>query len=161
MDIGGSGVSGREAFVTLVACVLLVFEVVPGFVIGFGILTGVGGPSYLLYVALALVGGGVLGAVLLRQGGISVPSGEERGASRGALVGLVVGVVGVFLTGNVIGVLGTCVLVGLAVGRPSIAGEGSVARAPEREGWSWTAARSLILCSKGNSCKRTIQETIR
>jgi hypothetical protein len=120
MNIGGSGMSGREAIVTLVACVLLVFEAVPGVALSFAALTGIGStfyPSYLLYAALALIGGGVLGVVLLKQGGVSVPSREEPGASRGALAGLTVGVVGVLLTGNLIGVLGTCVLAGLAVGR--------------------------------------------
>jgi hypothetical protein len=84
-------VSGREAIVTLVACVLLVFEAVPGPVLWFAVLTGVGGPSYPLYIALALIGGGVLGLVLRRQGGVSIPARQERGASRGALAGLVVG----------------------------------------------------------------------
>ena len=109
--------SGRETIVTLVACVLLVFEAVPGPVLGFAILTGIGGPSYPLYGALALIGGGVLGLVLLRQGGISVPSPQERGARRGALAGLIVGVVASFFVGLNVGVLGTCVLVGLAVRR--------------------------------------------
>jgi hypothetical protein len=120
MGIGGSGVSGREAIVTLVACVLLMFEAVPGVALSFAVLTGAGDafyPSNLLYAARALIGWGALGSVLLGQRGVSVPSREERGASRGALVGLAVGVVGVILTGNVLGILGTCVLVGLAVGR--------------------------------------------
>ena len=108
---------GREIVVTLVACVLLVFEAVSGIVLWFGILTGVGGPSYLLYLALALIGGGALGLVLLRQGGVSIPSPEERGASRGALAGLIVGAVASFFVGLNVGVVGTCVLVGLAVGR--------------------------------------------
>ncbi len=55
--------------------------------------------------------------MVLRQGGVSVPSPEERGATMGAVVGLAVGVVGVLLTSNLIWVLGTCVLVGLAIGR--------------------------------------------
>jgi len=108
---------GREIIVTLVACPLLVFEAVPGIVLWLSVLTGVGGPSYLLYLALALVGGGVLGLVLLRQGGISIPSPQERGASRGALAGLIVGAVASFFVGLNVGVLGTCVLVGLAVGK--------------------------------------------
>jgi hypothetical protein len=117
MSTRGSSVNGREAIVTLVVCALLVFEAVPGFVLGLAILTGIGGPSYLLYVALALIGGGVLGVVLLRQGGISIPSPHERGASRGALSGLIVGAVASFFVGFNVGVLGSCALVGLAVGR--------------------------------------------
>ncbi len=75
-------------------------------------------PPYLLYSVLSLALGGALGMVLLRQGGISIPSSEERGASIGALVGFVVGVVFYFLTsGPIVGEVGTCVLVGLAVGR--------------------------------------------
>jgi hypothetical protein len=74
--------------------------------------------AYLLSSILSLIGGCVLGLVLLRQGGVSVPSSEERGASRGALAGLMVGVVAIFLLGGpIVGLLGTCVLVGLAVGR--------------------------------------------
>jgi hypothetical protein len=46
VNIGGSGISNREAIVTLVACVLLVFEAVPGFVVGFAVVTGIGGRSY-------------------------------------------------------------------------------------------------------------------
>ena len=84
MNIGGSGASGRTTIVTLIAYVLLVFEAVPGFVLGFAVLTGVGGASYPLYASLALIGGGVLGLVLLRQGGISIPAPQERGATRGA-----------------------------------------------------------------------------
>ena len=122
MNIGGSGVSGRETIVTLVVCVLLVFEGIGSFLMGFTVLLGmrspIGPPPYLLHSALSLIGGCLLGVVLLRQGGISIPSREERGASRGALVGLVVGVVAVFLTGGpIVGLLGICVLVGLAVGR--------------------------------------------
>jgi hypothetical protein len=120
MNIGGWGMSGREAIVTLVACALLEFKAVPGVALSLAVLTGAGSafyPSFLLYAALALIGGGSLGVVLLRQGGVCVPSPEERGASRGALLGLAVGVVGVLLTSNLIGVLGTCVLVGLAVGK--------------------------------------------
>jgi hypothetical protein len=114
----GSSVSGREAIVTLVACALLGLEAVPSLLLGFAVLTKIGGPSLLLHSALGLIGGCVLGAVLLRQGGISIPSRQERGASRGALIGLVVGVVAVFLlSGPIFGVLGICVLVGLAVGR--------------------------------------------
>ncbi len=56
--------------------------------------------------------------VLLRQGGVSIPSPRERGASRGALAGVVVGLVAIFLLGGpIFGVLGICVLVGLAIGR--------------------------------------------
>jgi hypothetical protein len=82
MNIGGSGASGRTTIVTLVACVLLVFEAVPGFVLGLAVLTGVGEPSYPLYVALALIGGRVLGLVLLKQGGISIPAPQEKEATR-------------------------------------------------------------------------------
>ena len=119
MNIGGSRVSGREAIVTLVACALLGFEAVTS--LFFHALVGIFGISWTPYVlsgALGLVGGCVLGIVLLRQGGISIPSRQERGASTGALVGLVVGMVFFFLTsGPIAGILGTCVLVGLAVGR--------------------------------------------
>ena len=85
---------------------------------GFAVLVEIGPPSYLLSSALGLIGECALGAVLLRQGGVSVPSSEERMASRGALAGLVVGVVAVFLLGgHIVGLLGTCRLAGLAVGR--------------------------------------------
>lgn len=103
---------------TLVVCTLLGLEAVPSLLLGFAVLTQFGGGSILLQSALGLIGGFVLGAVLLRQGGISIPSRGERGAIRGALAGLVVGVVAVFLLGGpIVGLLGTCVLVGLAVGR--------------------------------------------
>ena len=103
---------------TLVACALLGLEAVPSLLLGFAVLTGIGGPSLLLHGALGLLGGCALGAVLLRQGGISIPSPRERGASTGALVGLVVGVVAIFLLGGpIFGLPGICVLVGLAVGR--------------------------------------------
>jgi hypothetical protein len=87
MNIGGSGMSGREAIVTLVACVLLEFEAVPGVALSLAVLTGAGSafyPSFLLYAALALIGGGGLGVVLLRQGRIrAVPrrAGSEQGRS--------------------------------------------------------------------------------
>ena len=67
---------------TLVVCALLVFEAVPGFVLGLAILTGIGGPSYLLYVALALIGGGVLGVCCLGRGASPYPPpmrGERAG----------------------------------------------------------------------------------
>jgi hypothetical protein len=81
-------------------------------------LLGMGWAPYLLPGALGLIGGCGLGLVLLRQGGISIPSRQERAATRGALVGLVVGVVVVLLTsGPIVGIVGICVLVGLAVGR--------------------------------------------
>ncbi len=103
---------------TLVACALLGFEAVPSLLFGFAVLTGIGGPYFLLHGALGLIGGCALGAVLLGQGGVSVPSRQERGANRGALIGLVVGVVPVFLLGvPIFGVLSICVLAGLAVGR--------------------------------------------
>jgi hypothetical protein len=75
-------------------------------------------PSVLHHSALGLICGCMLGIVLVRQGGISIPSRQQGGASTGALVGLVVGVVAVLLLGGpVFGLLGICVLVGLAVGR--------------------------------------------
>jgi hypothetical protein len=56
--------------------------------------------------------------VLLRQGGVFVPSREERGAGNWALLGLVVGLMGAFLVEMPIArSVGMCVLVGLAVGR--------------------------------------------
>ncbi len=112
---------------TLVACALLGFEAGHSFSLGFTVLLGLGAYPYLIYDGLSLIAGCVLGAVLLRQGGISIPSSGERGASRGALVGLVVGVVALFLLGGpIIGLLGTCVLVGLAVGRAFDRGGGGV-----------------------------------
>jgi Na+/proline symporter len=119
VNIGGSGVSGREAIVTLVASALMGFEAVSSlfFLVLVGLL-GMGWAPYLLPGALGLIGGCGLGLVLLRQGGISIPSRQERAATRGALVGLVVGVVVVLLTsGPIVGIVGICVLVGLAVGR--------------------------------------------
>jgi hypothetical protein len=118
VSISGSGVSGREALVTLVACALLGFESGWSLLMGFAVLFQIGLPPYLLSSALGLISGCVVGVVLLRQGGVSIPSGGERGASSGALAGLVVGVVAIFLLGGaVVGLLGTCVLVGLAIGR--------------------------------------------
>ncbi len=104
---------------TLAACALLGFEAVSTlFFLGFVVLLGMGWPPYLLSGALGLIGGCVLGLVLLRQGGVSIPSRQERAATRGVLVGLAVGVVVVLLTsGPIVGIVGTCVLVGLAVGR--------------------------------------------
>jgi hypothetical protein len=94
---------------------------------GFAVLFQIGPPPYLLPSSLGLIGGCVLGAVLLGQGGISILSHRERGASRGALAGLVVGVVAIFLLGGpIVGLLGTCVLVGLAVGRTFDRGGGGV-----------------------------------
>ena len=58
-----------------------------------------------------------MGLVLLRQGGVSVPSREERGATRGALAGFAVGVAIMFFLSDNFGILGTCTLVGLAIGR--------------------------------------------
>jgi hypothetical protein len=54
--------------------------------LSFAVLTGAEDafyPSNLLYAALALIGGGALGSVLLGQRGVSVPSREKRGTSRG------------------------------------------------------------------------------
>jgi hypothetical protein len=45
MSIGGSGVSGREAIVALVACALLGLEAVASLLLGFAILTGIGDSS--------------------------------------------------------------------------------------------------------------------
>jgi hypothetical protein len=83
VNIVGLGVSGRETIVTLAACVLLVFEAVPGIVLGLSILTGIGGPSYPLYVALALIGGGVLSLVLIRQGASPCPPATRGGRPEG------------------------------------------------------------------------------
>lgn len=103
---------------TLVACALLGFEAVPSVFVGFVVLLATGEPPYyLLSGLLGLLGGCALGLVLLRQGGLSVPSREERGATRGTLVGLAVGAVATFFLAGNVGVLGTCVLVGLAIGR--------------------------------------------
>ncbi len=119
MNILGSSVSGRETIVTLVACAMLGFEAVPSLLVGFVVFLATGDvPSYyLLSGPVGLLGGGALGVVLLRQGGVSVPSREERGATRGALVGFAVGVVILFLLSGNVGILGTCTLVGLAIGR--------------------------------------------
>ncbi len=108
----------REAIVTLVACALLGFEALPSLLFGFVVPFGTGGPPYNpLSGLLGLLGGCALGLVLLRQGGVSVPSREERGATRGALAGFAVAVVILFsLSGNV-GIIGTCTLAGLAIGR--------------------------------------------
>ncbi len=103
---------------TLVACALLGLEAVPNLLFGLSFFSGVGFAPFLLGAAVGLASGVVLGAVLLRQGGFSVPSGRERGATRGAIVGLGVGVVAVLLlSAPVVGMLGFCALVGLAVGR--------------------------------------------
>ena len=118
VSIGGSGLSGRETVVTLVACALLGFEAGHSFFLGLAVLLGIGALPSPLYSVLSLIGGCVLGAVLLRQGGISIPSRGERGASRGALVVLVVGGAAVYLLGEpIVGLPGICALVGLAVGR--------------------------------------------
>ena len=103
---------------TLVACALLGFDAVPNLLIGFSFFSGSGFVPFLLGAAVGLAAGAILGPVLLRQGGFSVPSGRERGATRGAIVGLGVGVVAVLLlSAPVVGMLGFCALVGLAVGR--------------------------------------------
>lgn len=123
MNPGSSGVSGREATVTLAACVLLGLEVVPSLLSFFFVLMGFGLTPYSpLYGVIGstiagLLLGGVLGAllgvVLLRQGGVSVPSRGERGAGTGALAGIVVGLLGHFLLGvPIAGSIGVCVLVG-------------------------------------------------
>ena len=119
MGTGGSSVSGRETIVTLVGCALVGFEAVANLLIlVFIILLGMVWLPYLLFSAVGLMAGLVLGIVLLRQGGISIPSRQERAATRGALVGLVVGVVVVLLTSAPpVGMLGLFGLVGLAIGR--------------------------------------------
>ena len=116
MNIVGSGVSGREAIVTLVACALLGFEAARGLTLWVVFILQTAGPYYPLSYLLGLAGGCVLGLVLLRQGGVRVPTREEKGALVGTLVGLAVGALTFPLLAN-IGILGICVLVGLAVGR--------------------------------------------
>jgi hypothetical protein len=119
---GRSGVSGREAIVTLVVCALVGFDALPSLLSGLLILTRIGPPNsmtlYVLVMVVSLIAGVVLGAVLLRQGGLSIPSPEEKKATRGALVGLAVGVVVLFVMGGpTLGTLGLFVLTGFAVGR--------------------------------------------
>jgi hypothetical protein len=116
VNITGSSVSGREAIVTLVACALLGFEALRGLALWVAFVLQMSGPYYPLYYLLGLAGGCVLGLVLLRQGGVRAPSREVKGALLGALVGLVGGALTFLLLANV-GVLGICVLVGLAVGK--------------------------------------------
>jgi hypothetical protein len=116
VNVVDSSVSRREAIVTLVACALLGFDAVRGLALWVAALLQTGGPYYALFDLLGLAGGCVLGLVLLRQGGVSVPSREEKGATVGALVGLVVGALTFPLLANV-GILGICVLVGIAMGR--------------------------------------------
>ncbi len=101
---------------TLVACALLGFEAVQGLALWAAVLLQSPGPFFPLSALIGLAGGCVLGFVLLRQGGVRVPSREEKGATGGALVGLAVGAMAFLLLVNV-GILGACVLVGLAVGR--------------------------------------------
>ncbi len=110
--------SRRAAVLTLVACALLGLETVPNLLFGLSFFGAAAYPSFLLGAVVGLVGGLCLGTVLLRQGGISVPSSQEKGATRGALVGSAVGVVPVLLLSTpAFGMLGFCALVGLAVGR--------------------------------------------
>ena len=101
---------------TLVACALLGFEAARGLTLWVAFLLQTGGPYYPLSYLLGLAGGCVLGLVLLRQGGMRVPTREEKGATVGVLVGLVVGALTFPLLAT-IGLSGICVLVGLAVGR--------------------------------------------
>ena len=118
MNGAASRLSGREAIVTLAACALLGFEAVPSLLFGLSFFSGVGFAPFLLGAAAGLASGVALGAALLRQGGFCVPSGWERGVTRGAIVGLVVGVAAVLmLSAPAFGMLGFCALVGLAVGR--------------------------------------------
>ncbi len=103
---------------TLVACALLGFDTVPNLLFGLSFFTRIGFVPFLLDSALGIVAGVLLGAVLLRQGGVSVPSRREKGATRGALIGLAVGVVAVLLlSAPAFGMLAFCALVGLAIGR--------------------------------------------
>ena len=118
MNGGFSRVSRNEAIVTLVVCALLGLEAGQSLLFGFTVLLRLGAYPFLFYSAISLIGGCVLGAVLLGQGGISIPSRAEKGAIRGSLAGLVVGVVSIFLlSGPIVGLLGICGLGGLAVGR--------------------------------------------
>lgn len=123
VDTGTSDVSRREAVVTLVACALLGFETAPNLLFGVSVFAGIGFVGigfvpFLLGSALGIVAGVLLGAALLRQGGVSVPTRQEKGATRGALVGLAVAVVPVlWLSAPAFGMLGVGALVGLAIGR--------------------------------------------
>lgn len=119
MNLRSPGVSGREALGTLVACALLGLEAAPSLWVGTSVLLATGDvPSYyLLSGAAGLFGGTFLGLMLLRQGGVSVPSREERGGTRGALAGFAVGIGILFLLSGNVGILGTFVLVGVAIGR--------------------------------------------
>ena len=109
----------REAIVTLAACALLGFSTMPSLLFGFSFFARIGFVPFLLDSALGIVAGVLLGAVLLRQGGVSVPSRREKGATRGSLIGLAVGVVPVLLLGAPpFGMLVAGALVGLAIGRP-------------------------------------------
>ena len=110
--------SSRADVATLIVCALLGLETVSNLLFGLSFFGVAPYPSLLLGAFVGLVGGLWLGSVLLSQGGISVPSSQERGASRGALVGSAVGVVPILLLSTpAFGVLGFCALVGLAVGR--------------------------------------------
>ncbi len=103
---------------TLVTCALLGFGTVPSVLFGLSFFAGIGFVPFLLGSALGIVTGALLGAVLLRQGNASVPSRRERGATRGALIGLAVGVVPVLLlSATTFGMLVAGALVGLAIGR--------------------------------------------
>jgi hypothetical protein len=119
VNTGISSVSGRETIVTLVACALLGLETLPNLLVGLSFLSGVGFAPLLLWAAVVgFVAGALLGTVLLRQGGVSVPSRREKGATRGALAGLAAGLVAVLLLGvPALGMLGAGALAGLAVGR--------------------------------------------
>lgn len=128
MSIGGSSISRRETVVTLVACVLLGWEVVSSLLFSLAILLGLELSPYaslistlgyeILLAIPGLVLGGVLSVVLLRQGGVSIPSRGERGATKGAIIGIVAGLaIAFFGAVPITGSIGICVLVGLAVGR--------------------------------------------
>lgn len=108
----------RVAVVTLVICALLTAETVPSLFVTFSVISGTTPLPYLLVGAFGLILGCVLGVVLLRQGGVYVPSRNEKAATRGALIGFAVGAIAGFLIGgSLVGLAGVCTLVGLAVGR--------------------------------------------
>lgn len=122
MSTAGSGVSRREAIVTVIVCALVGFDALPSLLSGFLIFTRVGPPNslalHVLIMVVSLMVGVVLGVVLLREGGISIPSPEEKKATGGALVGLAVGAVVLFVSsGPALGTVGLFVLTGLAAGR--------------------------------------------
>jgi hypothetical protein len=122
MSTAGQGVSRREAIVTLILCALVGFDALPSLLSGLLIFTRIGPPNsltlHVLIMVAGLIVGLVLGAVLLREGGLRIPSPEEKMATAGALVGLAVGLVVLFASsGPALGTLGLFVLAGLAAGK--------------------------------------------